>query len=115
MTTSRAAHMAGPKCRWCGKTIPKKTVRVYRQGLPDDTTIADAQQFSNHAVISLLRQVKGSDRSRAKFRRERGLGYHILGFVVWDGETYTDPFFCKGLCAAAFGRDRAAAEAQNAS
>lgn len=88
--------MAAPLCRYCGKTISKKTVTVYfsqnmhdRKECPKDK--AEAQKLFNEKVV--LVRFKEIDGERSVSRVD-----------LWDGESYRDKHFCKDLCAQFFGR-----------
>lgn len=96
-------------CRYCGKPIPKWT---NRQWVPHEIrgqicTLADAQTLSNYRVVSISRVSNSDQLSREnRMKRHRGLGEKradpIRCYSTWDGESYVDPFFCKGTCAKDF-------------
>lgn len=104
--------MKQPYCRWCGKPIAKLThsvwVREESVGEPRHGHIytgkgkrlrskQECQAFTNQIVISV------------KYTEEREgydgpvIGRYVYSFNVWDGETYTDRYFCNGEHAKAMG------------
>jgi len=88
--------MSGPRCRYCGKRIAKKTLTMVfgSRELPDQpTTIEEAQRFTNERIIATRRGQNFAT----------GTNY-IWTAYTWDGKSYKDEFFCKGEHAAAFGR-----------
>jgi len=88
--------MSGPRCRYCGKRIAKRTVIAYFGGsdLPvQPTTIAEAQRYCKEPIIATRRGYNHITRTR-----------YIWTAYTWDGKSYKDEFFCKGQCAERFGR-----------
>ena len=87
--------MSGPHCLQCGRPIPKrtKTVMFSHQDSNAPKSKAECQQQTNGKIVSV---------------RYWGTG-RVSQFSVWDGESYIDPHFCQGSCAALFGRRAARA------
>jgi len=103
-----------PLCRYCAKPIPKLTRNVsLRTGAP---------QPSDNASAPFSRTVRVAELPRSKAECQRLTNGHIVsvsyhrsevyrpedkdrvdGFTEWDGESYRDEFFCKGVCAQSFG------------
>lgn len=96
---------AQPRCRYCGTPIRKhvRTVWFVRpdQGGSDSDfvryvrlapgewpkTLAECQRLTNWKVVSV----------------RRGMGETISRFGEWDGESWSDEFFCNGGHAARMG------------
>ncbi len=94
--------MLAPLCRFCGKTIKKRTRDVYfnserfRGGfgvtmVERPVTREDAQKFFNEKIIA------------SKFEDDLE-GRCVYRVTLWDGETYINKHFCKNGCAESFGR-----------
>jgi hypothetical protein len=99
-----------PLCRFCGKPIAKHTRRVWIETNPEigkgpatewsrhvhvekgsePKNRADCQQLTNHQVVSLSYTERYDD------RLEKSVRSHVRSFSEWDGESYSDPYFCNG-------------------
>lgn len=91
-----------PLCRLCGQPIKKVTKSLsfgasrdasyYGGGMKEfvakPTSKAEVARFDNGKIISVS---WAGDRS------------YIRRAATWDGESYRDPYFCKGECARSFG------------
>jgi hypothetical protein len=106
-----------PLCRACGKPIAKYTTTAYVVPELDEryhrnnsysryiyanpplVSKADCQRVSNQQVMS----IKYTIDTDAHFEPIPG-SRHVHLFTEWDGESYTDEFFCSGACAQDFGR-----------
>lgn len=101
--------MKQPLCRYCGDPIRKRTRTVYLRErelqshershgdyarylrvdvLP--STIDECRKLTNHQVVSIKRH-RDPERNAVSY------------FSEWDGESYTDEFFCNGEHARLFG------------
>lgn len=104
---------AQPRCRWCGRLIPKYsyTVFVKEEPGPHDAhgryvyTGKGKRLRSKAECIPLTSQTVLA----VSYSEERN-DYHgpvtdryISHFTVWDGATYQDRFFCNGNHARAMG------------
>lgn len=98
--------MLPPLCRYCGRTIKKRTEDVYFNsdrfhggfGLrrPErPVTREEAQKYSNKKIIAI------------RFDEDRD-GRCVSRVTLWDEESFADPYFCKNGCAENFGRMMAA-------
>lgn len=96
-----------PLCRFCGEGVRKATHTVYfghsrhrvddysteRQEKP--TSREEAQRLLNQSIVSVSWAM---DWSSGKGQRD-----YIRKVTTWDGESWIDPFFCKGEHARDFG------------
>ncbi|TJW14401.1 MAG: hypothetical protein E5W82_10520 [Mesorhizobium sp.] len=99
-----------PLCRYCGKTIAKRTRAIFfgelatRQGFDTIFTYRperprskdEAQRLLNQQIVS-VRWARGEDYAA----KQAGFD-HITQATAWDGESYTDKFFCNGTHAKDF-------------
>jgi hypothetical protein len=91
MTTER------PRCKCCGKPIPKDTDTVYAPREPNTAFPIADWQYRGNGIVTAKRY--------SKVNEERRLDY----VTVWDGESYFPRFkyFCSIVCAARFGQQAA--------
>lgn len=81
--------MTGPRCRCCGKPIPKQTQSHYFYRTSDaPASKPEAQRRFNQQVVHV----------------RYGRDGKVWRVTVWDGRSYIDDLFCKRLCAERFGR-----------
>jgi len=114
-----------PFCRWCGKKITKHGSRVWikREEAPTDrafaggwgrnvyigdtpfpTNKAELQRHTNQHVLSYKYEYELDDNKYILGEKAARTGKKwIDSFEEWDGESYTDPFFCSGDHAKEFG------------
>lgn len=71
-----------PLCRYCGKAIRKYTRQFWPHREPDPVPKWQLE------VISRRHSKSGA----------------VKYYVLWDGRTYVDEFFCTNRCAISFGR-----------
>lgn len=114
-----------PLCRYCGQPIPKRTSYVTfgvapyeeekgRGRVDRPATKADAQRLVNGEITS----VRWSEVARVddegppptfgfaqgtQYTRQVDVPRYISQATYWDGESFVDPYFCKGLCAQRYG------------
>lgn len=94
-----------PLCRRCGAKIPKYTTTTYfgrrMNGIDKfPHSKEEAQRLVNGKVVS-VRWDRVADHNFARSADEPNYDY-IQWVGVWDGETYTDEFFCRQPCAVHF-------------
>lgn len=101
-----------PLCRFCGKGIKKHTHTVWfgmnRESRGEfSSSLADkpksreeAQRLVNQEIVSISWSYNTSWDDEDHSVRVRD---HIHKVATWDGESWTDPFFCNGDHAQRFG------------
>jgi len=118
-----------PLCRCCGKPIPKRTTYVTFGVAPVEVgkgrgrterpnNRAEVQRYVNGEVVSVrfstTARVNGEPITDGHWSKDCAPNAVSVRTIVvpkyvdqatcWDGESYTDPYFCKGLCAQRYGR-----------
>lgn len=99
--------MKQPHCRWCGKPIAKYGTIVYvkEERGERDTALgrciytgkgkrlrskAECVPFTNQTILSIRYTEQREDYDGPVTDR------YVYSFTEWDGEAYTDQYFCNG-------------------
>ena len=107
--------MTTPLCRYCARPIPRQMQHHWFREpnktcapIETDAVVAhDVPFWQRPRTKTECERLVGKEVFRVSYSSalpEAGAGRRVSSFLVWDGRSFTDPFFCSSKCRSALGQ-----------